>query len=124
LDFPAATAIAQILQTGVTPAIIRPMAETRPAWLQNWFERHQHPVSRWLHYVGIPLAVAALVLALVQLIGWRWGLWWRPAALLFLGYLLQFIGHRIEGNDVGEVILIKRLLGRPYCAISPRYRER
>jgi len=78
-------------------------------------------VSRVLHYIGIPLTIAAVVLALVQLAAWRWDLWWRPVLLLAFGYLLQFIGHRVEGNDVGEVILIKKLLGRPYCAVSPRY---
>ena len=103
--------------------MIRAMNERRPRWLQNWLARHQHPVSRGLHYVGIPLAVAALLLALVQLVQWRWDLWWRPVVLLLVGYLLQYIGHRIEGNDVGEVILVKKLLGRPYCAVSLRYQS-
>jgi hypothetical protein len=71
--------------------------------------------------IGIPLAVGALALAAVQLYQWRWDLWWRPALLLAGGYLLQWIGHRIEGNDVGEVILIKKWLGRPYVAVSLRY---
>ena len=93
----------------------------RPAWLRNWLERHQNRVSRGLHYVGIPLTVVALVLATVQLAQWRWDLWWRPTVLLVVGYLLQFIGHRLEGNDMGEVVLIKKLLGRPYIAVSPRY---
>jgi hypothetical protein len=97
------------------------MSDGKPAWLRNWLERHQHPVSRGLHYVGIPLAVGALVLGLVQLVQWRWDLWWRPVALLVMGYLLQWIGHRIEGNDVGEVILIKKLLGLTYVAVAPRY---
>ena len=35
--------------------------------------------------------------------------------------LLQWIGHVHEGNDMGEVILLKRWAGRPYCAVSPRY---
>lgn len=78
-------------------------------------------MSRGLHYVGIPLAVAALVLAAYQLVLWRWDLWWRPAAMLVAGYVLQYVGHRFEGNDLGEVVVIKRLLGRPYCAVSPRY---
>lgn len=78
-------------------------------------------MSRGLHYVGIPLAVAAVVLALVQLAQWRWDLWWRPAVLLTAGYLLQYVGHRLEGNDMGEVVLAKKLLGRPYVAVSPRY---
>ncbi|HPM25608.1 MAG TPA: hypothetical protein PLP66_16990, partial [Phycisphaerae bacterium] len=50
-------------------------------------------------------------------------LWWRPVVLLVAGYVPQFIGHRLEGNDVGEVILIKKWLGRPYCAVSPRYAQ-
>lgn len=36
-------------------------------------------------------------------------------------YLMQWIGHRIEGNDMGEVILLKRSANRPYTAVSPRY---
>lgn len=100
------------------------MSTRTPRWLQNWQERHQNRLSRWLHYVGIPLTIAAVVVALVQLWHWRWDLWWRPAVLLAVGYLLQYIGHRVEGNDVGEIILIKRLLGKPYQAVSPRYANR
>lgn len=71
--------------------------------------------------VGIPMTVAAVPLALVQLSRGEWNLWWRPAALFAGGYLLQWVGHLIEGNDMGEVILIKKKLGRPYTAVSPRY---
>lgn len=95
-----------------------------PAWLANWFQRHQHPVSRILHAIGIPLTIAAVVLTFVQLAGWRWDLWYRPLVALVVGYLLQWIGHVIEGNDMGEVILIKKWLGRPYVAVSPRYASR
>jgi hypothetical protein len=94
-----------------------------PRWLNNWLVRHQHPASFRLHLLGIPLTIAAVVLALAQLADSRWDLWWRPVVLLVVGYLLQWIGHRLEGNDMGEVILIKKLLGRPYIAISPRFRE-
>ena len=92
-----------------------------PVWLRNWLERHQSRTSLVLHLIGIPLVVAALVLGLVQLVGWRWDLWWRPAGLFVAGYVLQYLGHIWEGNDMGEVVLIKRILGRPYVAISPRY---
>ncbi len=92
-----------------------------PAWLANWLERHQSPLSFWLHMIGIPLAVAAIPLAIWQLMEWRWDLWWRPVGLLVLGYFLQWVGHRHEGNDVGEFILIKKWLGLPYVAVSPRY---
>ncbi len=100
------------------------MSNPRPRWLTNWLERHQHPVSRGLHYVGIPLTIAAVVLAGVQLYQWRWDLWWRPALLLSAGYGLQWLGHVLEGNDMGEVVLIKKLLGRPYTAVAPRYAAR
>lgn len=93
----------------------------RRTWLASWRERHQHPVSFVLHLVGIPMAVAAVVLAGVQLGQWRWDLWWRPVGLLAGGYLLQWIGHRLEGNDLGEIVLLKKWLGRPFVAISPRY---
>ena len=100
------------------------MARTRPKWLESWLERHQSPLSYWLHLVGIPLTIAAVILAVYQLCLWRWDLWWRPLLLLVLGYGLQFIGHWHEGNDLGEWIAIKRLLGRPYVAVSPKYQHR
>ncbi len=94
-----------------------------PRWWDNWQQRHQHRGSRWLHFVGIPLNIAAVPLAVAQLAEWRWDLWWQPAGLLLAGYLLQWIGHRFEGNDMGELILIKKWRGRPYVAISPRYTQ-
>jgi hypothetical protein len=97
--------------------------ENGPGWLRRWRERHRSAVSFWLHVVGIPLTILAVPLAAYQLAAWRWDLWWRPAALLGIGYFLQYLGHRYEGNDMGEVIVIKRLLKRPYVAVSPRYQR-
>ncbi len=90
----------------------------------HWKLRHQHPLSLWLHAVGIPLTLAAVGLAVVQLIDWRWDLWWRPAVLFAAGYVLQWLGHRIEGNTMGELILILKWLDRPHTSISPKYQER
>jgi hypothetical protein len=100
------------------------MPGRRPAWLANWLERHQSAVSFWLHAVGIPLTLLAVLLAGYQLATWRWDLWWRPVLLLGVGYLLQYLGHLHEGNDMGEIVLVKRLLRRPYVAVSPRYHKR
>ncbi|MFO0948166.1 MAG: hypothetical protein U1D30_19970 [Planctomycetota bacterium] len=51
----------------------------------------------------------------------------RPVALtsgLFVpGYALQFVGHAIEGNDAGELILVKRPFGKPYVAVVPRQKS-
>lgn len=97
------------------------MQKPRPLWLRNWLERHQTSISFWLHMVGIPLTIAFIPLALYQLAIWRWDLWWRPTLLLAIGYLLQWLGHLYEGNDMGEVIVIKKLLGRPYVAVAPQF---
>ena len=60
-------------------------------------------------------------LVIVQLQDAAWSLWWRPLGLVVFSYALQWIGHRVEGNDMGELILAKKWVGKPYIAISPRY---
>jgi Protein of unknown function (DUF962) len=82
--------------------------------LAGWRLRHQLPFNFWIHMLGIPLAVTGVVLLFC--LPWYWG-----AGALVLGYLLQWVGHRAEGNDVGEWAAIKRLLGLPYVGISPRW---
>jgi hypothetical protein len=85
--------------------------------LRNWLERHRHPLNFWIHLIGIPMAVAGLVLLCA---GWYWDIpWYWGVGGLVLGYLLQYVGHRVEGNDVGEWAAIKRLLGLPYVSIAP-----
>jgi len=73
-----------------------------------------------LHLIGIPLLPWAGILAIIQFIDGAWSLWWRPVGLIAVSYALQWIGHRIEGNDMGEIILIRKWQGRPYVAIAPR----
>jgi hypothetical protein len=91
-----------------------------PPIVQNWLERHRHPASLWLHAIGIPMLVFGLVLGGWQLFYGMWGLWWRPVGLIVVSYILQWIGHRMEGNDMGEVILVKKLFGKPYIAVVDR----
>jgi len=93
-------------------------------WIQNWRERHQHPASLALHAVAMPLLPLAGVLVVVQLLDGAWSLWWRPVGLVAVSYVLQWIGHRIEGNDMGEVILLRRWRGRPFVAVSAKYQRR
>jgi hypothetical protein len=83
---------------------------------RNWLMRHQNSFNFWIHMLGIPLAVAGLLL--LFFIPWYWGV-----GAIAAGYLLQWIGHRVEGNDVGEFIPLKRLLGLPVVAIAPRASE-
>jgi len=65
-------------------------------WIRQYAESHQHPLNRRLHTLGIPMIVVALVLALAA---WLWpGLGWLAAALFVTGWLLQFVGHAVEGK--------------------------
>jgi hypothetical protein len=82
--------------------------------LRNWRLRHQNPFNFWIHLIGIPMAVAGVVL--LFFVEWYWGV-----GAFIVGYLLQYIGHCVEGNDLGEWAGIKRLLGWPYVGVSPRY---
>ncbi|NLX15032.1 MAG: DUF962 domain-containing protein [Phycisphaerales bacterium] len=94
-----------------------------PGWWKRYLQRHCHPVSRWLHLIGVPLTLVALGLFIAGSLRDCWSDWWRPTVLLVVGYVLQWVGHRIEGNDMGEIILIKKCLGRPFVAIAPRYAQ-
>ena len=96
----------------------RPVLNFLKRRLGNWLARHRLPFNLYIHLIGIPLAVTGLVLLFVPGVPWYWGV-----AGLFVGYLLQYLGHRAEGNDVGEWAGIKRLLGLPYVGVSPRWAE-
>jgi hypothetical protein len=82
--------------------------------LEGWMLRHQLPFNFWIHMLGIPIAYGGLVL--LFFLPWYWGV-----GAFVLGFVLQWVGHLAEGNDVGEWAAIKRLLGLPYVGISPRW---
>ena len=90
--------------------------------LQGWLVRHRHPFNFVIHLIGIPMAVTGVLLFVAWLVGLDIGWYWGAGAFV-LGYLLQFVGHHIEGNDVGEWAGIKRLLGWPYVGVSPRWQS-
>lgn len=74
-------------------------------FIRDYVERHAHPLNAALHLLGVPAAVYGLV----RLLG---GAVWSGLAWIALGYLLQWLGHRAQGNEVGEWMLIKSLAGR------------
>ncbi len=79
----------------------------------NYIERHQNRANQLFHLVGVPVTFVVSVVFLVQ------GRWEWAIGAFVIGYVLQFIGHAIEGNDAGEVILVKRMLGMPYVEFGP-----
>lgn len=59
--------------------------------IANYKAKHQHPLNRLTHSIGIPMIVISLPLVFFN---WRWAV-----ALFVLGWVFQFIGHAIEGNQ-------------------------
>ncbi len=83
------------------------------SFVDNYKAKHQHPLNRLTHSFGIPMIVVSLP---VFFFSWRWAL-----ALFVVGWILQFVGHAIEGNQpaffrnplyliVGPVWLARRAL--------------
>lgn len=93
----------------------RPLRRFLRRRLEGWRLRHQMPFNFWIHMLGIPLAYPVTLVFLLL------GMWYWALAAFVLGFLLQWIGHLAEGNDVGEWAALKRLFGLPYVGISPRW---
>jgi len=75
------------------------------AFVIDYIQRHAHPVNAILHLFGVPMAFTGLFFLLCGRFG-------SGAALFSAGYFLQYLGHRAQGNEVGEVTLIKVIYRR------------
>ena len=60
-------------------------------FLSNYKAKHLHPLNRLLHTIGIPMITVSWPLFFFN---WRWAL-----ALFIVGWICQFVGHAIEGNQ-------------------------
>lgn len=65
-------------------------------WITQYARSHQHPFNRFCHTLGIPLIALSIPLFLVALA--VPGFWRVPLAMFVVGWLLQFLGHEIEGK--------------------------
>lgn len=86
----------------------------KSGFIKNYIERHQNRANQLFHLVGVPVTFGLSIHWLVWK-DWQWAL-----GAFVVGYVLQFIGHAFEGNDAGELILIKRWLGKPYREFGPQ----
>lgn len=59
--------------------------------MQKYEHEHTHPANRILHAVGIPIIFAGIVMFFFA---WRWGL-----GLFCGGWVMLFLGHKLEGNN-------------------------
>lgn len=91
-------------------------------FLDNYKAKHTHPLNRLCHSVGIPMIVVSLPLFFFN---WRWAL-----TLFIVGWILQFVGHAIEGNQpaffknpvyllVGPLWLLRRAAAAVGLAKNP-----
>jgi hypothetical protein len=80
------------------------MANKIKWFVKDYLSRHTNKWDRILHLIGVPQAFFGIY----QLICMRWKI---GLINFFVGYLWQFIGHwHFEKNEVGELILLKKLL--------------
>jgi uncharacterized membrane protein YGL010W len=60
------------------------------SFIENYKAKHQHPLNKLSHSIGIPLIIISLPLFFFN---WRWAL-----ALFIIGWAFQFLGHLSEGT--------------------------
>lgn len=75
------------------------------AFLIDYAQRHKHPINAALHIVGVPAVFYGVYLLFIRN-------YLVASVLIVFGYLLQYLGHRAQGNEVGEVTLIKKILAK------------
>ncbi|WP_255987949.1 Mpo1-like protein [Chitinolyticbacter albus] len=65
-------------------------------WISEYAQSHRHPLNRLCHTFGIPMIALSIPFFIASI--WVDGLWIWPSALFIVGWILQFIGHAIEGK--------------------------
>jgi uncharacterized membrane protein YGL010W len=84
------------------------------SFMENYRAKHRHPLNKLTHNIGIPLIVISLPLFFFN---WRWAL-----SFFVVGWIFQFIGHLIEGNQpaffrnpiyllIGPLWIVRRAAG-------------
>ncbi|MGE4620305.1 MAG: DUF962 domain-containing protein [Planctomycetota bacterium] len=87
--------------------------------VQRWIDRYQadhtHPLNHATHFIGIPAIIVSLV---VVFFNWQWGI-----GLFVGGWILQFVGHGIEGNKPSFMKDPRFLLIGPLFIIQEGFRK-
>jgi uncharacterized membrane protein YGL010W len=91
-------------------------------WVEDWLERHRDPRSFVLHMIGIPCTILGVVLIPIYVTLMSAHVFLLSAALFLGGYLIQFIGHALDGSEPGEVAFLRKKLGwRPVAVAAARH---
>ncbi len=86
--------------------------------VEGWIARHKGPTSFVLHMLGIPPTIIGVLLMPIYVVLMSVSLFLFALVLFVGGYLVQFLGHALEGTDPGEIIYFKRKLGLPYVEVA------
>lgn len=87
--------------------------------IRNWIERHRDPTSFVLHMFGIPPTILGVLLIPIYVYLFSIPIFLMALALFVGGYLIQFLGHVIDGSEPGEIMYLRRKLGWSYSRIAP-----
>jgi uncharacterized membrane protein YGL010W len=66
------------------------------SWVERYAESHRHPFNSLCHTIGIPLIALSVLLLLPAI--WIHTLRWVALTGIAFGFLLQFVGHAVEGK--------------------------
>ena len=83
--------------------------------VEDWIERHRNPVSFALHMVGIPCTILGVVFIPIYLMLLSLPIFFLALGLFVGGYLVQFLGHAIDGSEPGEWIFLKAYARRKFA---------
>jgi uncharacterized membrane protein YGL010W len=92
--------------------------------VEHWLARHRDPISFALHMIGIPPTIFGVLMIPIYLSMASIPLFLLALAAFVGGFLIQFLGHAIEGTDPGEIIMIKKKLGWSYVEFPPPRKPR
>ncbi len=87
--------------------MICPPLTTAPLVI-NWLERHRNPVSFTLHILGIPPTIIGVLMVPIYVMMLSAPIFLLSAGLFLGGYLIQFLGHALEGTEPGEIAYLRR----------------
>ncbi|MDB5349757.1 MAG: hypothetical protein JWN86_1004 [Planctomycetota bacterium] len=78
----------------------------------DWLARHRRPVSLVMHLIGIPLTLMGALLVPVYVALLSRPIFLFSLSLFVVGYLIQFLGHALEGTEPGEILYLRKKLVR------------
>ncbi len=80
--------------------------------VNNWIERHQDVRSFVLHLIGIPCTILGVLLLPIYVLLVSFSLFGLALILFVGGFLIQFLGHGLDGTEPGEIKGIRIWLSR------------